>query len=257
MGFIVATRTNALWQSVVCVYNVPYRRVATRTNALWQRYRLRSSASPRMSRNPHECAVAKTTGTLIEGYSTASQPARMRCGKGILGASRIYRARSQPARMRCGKGQCWAVAQTAPSRNPHECAVAKLTACDLLYRFLVATRTNALWQRLPIFRQAITYGVATRTNALWQSLLFCQINYPCRVATRTNALWQRLSVAQNEGCAAVATRTNALWQSAVRTVIPDAAIVATRTNALWQRCLRLCPFCHRRVATRTNALWQS
>ena len=57
------------------------RHVATRTNALWQR----DAPAP-----PPE-------------MSFASQPARMRCGKGCAPAPAVRPMQSQPARMRCGK----------------------------------------------------------------------------------------------------------------------------------------------------------
>ena len=58
---IVATRTNALWQSSFLFLSVKVICVATRTNALWQ-----SVINPRC----------------VHGLS--SQPARMRCGKVLL-----------------------------------------------------------------------------------------------------------------------------------------------------------------------------
>ena len=55
------------------------------------------------SRNPHECAVAKAEHVRGFAFARASQPARMRCGKGTMQKLEFI----------------------VVSRNPHECAVAK------------------------------------------------------------------------------------------------------------------------------------
>ena len=121
----------------------------------------------------------------------------------------------------------------------------------------VATRTNALWQRVPAVGTLRIRPVATRTNALWQRSLHAwtltrtAASQPARMRCGKDRVtaWRGLSYA-------VATRTNALWQSAFRCKLPKGANVATRTNALWQRRLRKRQTRCELVATRTNALWQ-
>ena len=98
--------------------------VATRTNALWQRWLLLTTAA-----------------------KTASQPARMRCGKGECVRFRFECRTSQPARMRCGK----------------EAVIQRVNLGGL-----VATHANALWQRLRRYSSHRQCHVATRANALWQ-----------------------------------------------------------------------------------------
>ena len=97
-----------------------------------------------------------------------SQPARMRCGKGIIYAFLSLHVLSQPARMRCGKDRPCGAHAVPNSRNPHECAVAKMEASGTSVEQQVATRTNALWQRCQSRQHQADGGVATRTNALWQ-----------------------------------------------------------------------------------------
>ena len=59
---------------------------------------------------------------------------------------------------------------------------------------LVATRTNALWQRVLFGAFLVQFGVATRTNALWQSSPCLFIPMRVMVATRTNALRQSRAI---------------------------------------------------------------
>ena len=159
--------------------------------------------------------------------------------------------------MRCGKGCTpMQVCRFRQRRNPHECAVAKSNAHLNSVGSLVATRTNALWQRLPSFlplsflirrnphecavakwtvrRIAVVDGVATRTNALWQNQAGKSGGGTCRVATRANALWQRLMYWYScnrlnrrnpRECAVAKMRTQ---------LEPLNTKVATRANALWQ-----------------------
>ena len=100
--FFVATRTNALWQRDTSLSRVACIKVATRTNALWQRNNIRIFIVA--------CFVATRTNALWQRSSMRrtcsskqSQPARMRCGKGVRADSTKRMAGSQPARMRCGK----------------------------------------------------------------------------------------------------------------------------------------------------------
>ncbi len=119
-----------------------------------------------------------------------SQPARMRCGKGIIYAFLSLHVLSQPARMRCGKDRPCGAHAVPNSRNPHECAVAKMEASGTSVEQQVATRTNALWQRCQSRQHQADGGVATRTNALWQRSTLFANPLSIKVATRTNALWQ-------------------------------------------------------------------
>ena len=144
----VATRTNALWQSALAAGTARAVKVATRTNALWQRFIAEMTELWYNSRNPHECAVAKSrkqpkksvskvatrTNALWQSSNSLqrqaqvkrSQPARMRCGKANQSLIILASFVSQPARMRCGKGRAERSGQKPPlRRNPHECAVAK------------------------------------------------------------------------------------------------------------------------------------
>ena len=77
-------------------------------------------------RNPRECAVAKCV------HNTLYQCVCL----------------SQPARMRCGKGKAKYLANCFLRRNPRECAVAKPQYILLKCFNDVATRANALWQRI-------------------------------------------------------------------------------------------------------------
>ena len=78
---------------------------------------------------------------------------------------------------------------------------------------LVATRTNALWQRIDLHtskarvnrRNPHECAVAKVKSILTESVI--------EVATRTNALWQRSCRQRPFLGGYVATRTNALWQS--------------------------------------------
>ena len=165
---------------------------------------------------------------------------------------------------------------SSPCRNPHECAVAKSNAHLNSVGSLVATRTNALWQRLPSFlplsflirrnphecavakwtvrRIAVVDGVATRTNALWQNQAGKSGGGTCRVATRANALWQRLMYwyscnrlnRRNPRECAVAK--SACGDPRRRRNPRECAVAKMRTQ--------LEPL-NTKVATRANALWQS
>ena len=100
--------------------------------------------------------------------------------------------KSQPARMRCGKGDAFKLKRDEIGRNPHECAVAKLSACDLFYRFLSRNPHECAVAKAYCSTNGIVPTlVATRTNALWQSSCGSGGPKSKKVATRTNALWQR------------------------------------------------------------------
>ena len=124
-------------------------------------------------RNPHECAVAKDDAMRIAAKRRASQPARMRCGKGSFAIPTV----SEPA-VATRTNALW---QRRFDRK-------------LFLELLVATRTNALWQRKDVTFNNIADFVATRTNALWQRSNICAIFALAAVATRTNALWQRTAL---------------------------------------------------------------
>ena len=169
--FFVATRTNALWQRDTSLSRVACIKVATRTNALWQRNNIRIFIVA--------CFVATRTNALWQRSSMRrtcsskqSQPARMRCGKDG-GFGHIGRAagrnphecavakvseQTAPSGWRGRNPHECAVAKSTEiydfevkrSRNPHECAVANFYPCDTCAASAVATRTNALWQRLEL-----------------------------------------------------------------------------------------------------------
>ena len=146
----------------------------------------------------------------------------MRCGKAPWIQSLPKNVTSQPARMRCGKvfdGREMPAQEAC--RNPHECAVAKgRSRAAARNVFRVATRTNALWQRMRSSSSCAADAVATRANALWQSSPCLFIPMRVMVATRTNALWQRCKMLKIRLMLYVATRTNALWQSRA-IVVPE------------------------------------
>ena len=121
----VATRTNALWQ-MTAKSSLPKLkgRVATRTNALWQ-IRQDILCGCRDGVATRTNALWQILQTKAHPNLSASQPARMRCGKCHIWKDISLRFRSQPARMRCGKS-------------------AKKFSRTLAG--FVATRTNALWQ---------------------------------------------------------------------------------------------------------------
>ena len=102
--FFVATRTNALWQRDTSLSRVACIKVATRTNALWQRNNIRIFIVA--------CFVATRTNALWQRSSM-----RRTCSS----------KQSQPARMRCGKDGGFGHIGRAAGRNPHECAVAKVS----------------------------------------------------------------------------------------------------------------------------------
>ena len=106
-------------------------------------------------RNPHECAVAKVKLNILCLAELCRNPHECAVAK-RHGGEAVYAAfRSQPARMRCGKAVLTTTPSTRKSRNPHECAVAKSAASILVFRFTVATRTNALWQSFIFLPPAI------------------------------------------------------------------------------------------------------
>ena len=146
----------------------------------------------------------------------------MRCGKAPWIQSLPKNVTSQPARMRCGKvfdGREMPAQEAC--RNPHECAVAKgRSSAAARNVFRVATRTNALWQRMRSSSSCAADAVATRANALWQRLAQTYIVQTSPVATRANALWQSSPCLFIPMRVMVATRTNALWQSRA-IVVPE------------------------------------
>ena len=166
----VATRTNALWQrchACICLYRYP---VATRTNALWQ-----------------SCLQAAETAL------PASQPARMRCGKECV--SRCCRGESSRNPHECAVAKkCGdSCIDAGQRRNPHECAVAKKGHVPNARVSNVATRTNALWQRLPSFLLLSFLSSQPARMRCGKVNLRGFKRLHEYVATRTNALWQRRS----------------------------------------------------------------
>ena len=82
----------------------------------------------RYSRNPHECAVAKMYVVFVAFGSGSRNPHECAVAKSLYNRF-VY---------------------TIQSRNPHECAVAKDTLLTANLERAVATRTNALWQRINV-----------------------------------------------------------------------------------------------------------
>ena len=121
---------------------------------------------------------------------------------------------------------------------------------------IVATRTNALWQRVTAFtpegvvesqpaRMRCGKAPSQKGAACWS-----------RSQPFANALRQSLHVKPSACVSAVATRTNALWQRCLYYTLLTRICVATRTNALWQRTCRDGVYRRDSVATRANALRQ-
>ena len=100
---------------------------------------------------------------------------------------------------------------------------------------LVATRTNALWQRFTAKDGLNACRVATRTNALWQSCLQTSLQDTHKSQPARMRCGKELGNRQGAVHCAVATRANALWQSGLSCSSCLQAAVATRANALWQR----------------------
>ena len=78
---------------------------------------------------------------------------------------------------------------------------------------MVATRTNALWQRCKIIIKQPVCFVATRTNALWQRVAVLQPLLPFERRNPHECAVAKLAVNISIYDVIVATRTNALWQS--------------------------------------------
>ena len=110
---------------IVTCMDVDKDSVATRTNALWQSV-TKLQALTSLSSQPARMRCGKDNTIPTTHTINKSQPARMRCGKAFDVYNYTAFFRSQPARMRCGKVFYDSPVETAP----------------------VATRTNALWQRL-------------------------------------------------------------------------------------------------------------
>ena len=210
----VATRTNALWQrchACICLYRYP---VATRTNALWQsclqaaETALPASQPARMrcgkecvsrccrgesSRNPHECAVAKAKCIQKndnDGVATRTN-ALWQSACIITRGGDIYSRNPHECAVakKCGDS-CIDAGQR---RNPHECAVAKKGHVPNARVSNVATRTNALWQRLPSFLLLSFLSSQPARMRCGKVNLRGFKRLHEYVATRTNALWQRRS----------------------------------------------------------------
>ena len=99
----------------------------------------------------------------------------MRCGKELRVARALANNRRNPHECAVAKILSAMYTRGQYRRNPHECAVAKKNARLASANFEVATRTNALWQRPPLWFLRVLNLVATRTNALWQRWVAIQI----------------------------------------------------------------------------------
>ena len=159
----------------------------------------------------------------------------MRCGKDSVCKCRSRFCSSQPARMRCGKVSPPARSTQSGSRNPHECAVAKKQSFKRELRFLVATRTNALWQS---------------SWVLWSLHIKARRNpHECAVAKRIILYHTMGSSSRNPHECAVAKSMCSLCVFCFRPSQP----ARMRCGKVEVFCLVRVAF---RVATRTNALWQ-
>ena len=94
----------------------------------------------------------------------------MRCGKDVRVNVGLLVARRNPRECAVAKVKIVAEMQQTEGRNPRECAVAKICiGIKTGIHYNVATRANALWQRLCANASGINIkSVATRANALWQ-----------------------------------------------------------------------------------------
>ena len=172
-----------------------------------------------------------------------SQPARMRCGKGQQTRAYQLQKRRNPRECAVAKSHCDEPFARKPCRNPRECAVAKNSAEFWAYMDEVATRANALWQRLIAPLTVSSPPVATRANALWQSDTKIDRLGVLSVATRANALWQRRGQRPVTACICVATRANALWQSVSccrGALVPASQPARMRCGKGWSRNCQTC-----------------
>ena len=100
--------------------------VATRANALWQSLNASVSSEMRLCRNPRECAVAKFSIIFLPLLLLRRNPRECAVAKFEYPPQIVNRRTSQPARMRCGKEQTGNEGWLCIGRNPRECAVAKI-----------------------------------------------------------------------------------------------------------------------------------
>ena len=145
------------------------------------------------------------------------------------------------------------------SRNPRECAVAKMCALMSVFSLHVATRANALWQRSKLWQKCNKLKVATRANALWQryvsglKLEYIITSQPARMRCGKDcAPMQAASTSKasqparmrcgkgRRGGVHLRRRTSQPARMRCGKVRPQYIVsvrlfVATRANALWQR----------------------
>ena len=174
----------------------------------------RAIARRHESRNPHECAVAKSASQCLP-----MSPLTVATRTNALWQRTRTKISAFTAKVATRTNALWQRSQNG------------LVICS----FVVATRTNALWQRANITLMFKLNIVATRTNALWQSPSLChpsksQTSQPARMrcgkdhsSSFASPFEQSQPARMRCGkgfcariggaCAAVATRTNALWQS--------------------------------------------
>ena len=254
----VATRTNALWQSSLSVCNFEYRQVATRTNALWQSLKTPCFVNYLLVATRTNALWQRRLTCCGQTHRISSQPARMRCGKVCCRTARKRKFLSQPARMRCGK--VWVLVDFLQAflSQPARMRCGKGYSCwEMDCRGSVATRTNALWQRISLFEGvSLLYGrnphecavakgdfarsvsrrdVATRTNALWQSDTY--VLYYSHGKGSQPARMRCGKAVKHHGRVTVYSRNPhecAVAKPKVSKICFD-EFVATRTNALWQR----------------------
>ena len=143
----VATRTNALWQRTPMYTVQSFEYVATRTNALWQSVTKLQALMSLLRRNPRECAVAKVCALwklTPKGVATRTNALWQRLSANASGIN----IKSQPARMRCGKDQAGKSGGGTCKSQPARMRCGKeLGNRQGAVHCAVATRANALWQR--------------------------------------------------------------------------------------------------------------
>ena len=125
----VATRANALWQSSLPFISSYAAAVATRANALWQRGYSIGSVTNWLGRNPRECAVAKFGVMQPPCSSSSRNPHECAVAKNWKREHSRDNAESQPARMRCGKGLSYRVSRNIATSQPARMRCGKVCGC--------------------------------------------------------------------------------------------------------------------------------
>ena len=166
----VATRTNALWQRAPMI-EPPIFASSQPARMRCGKGRKRRPVPLRRKSQPARMRCGKAANEDPAPMNPVSQPARMRCGKDpepvpyvlrdtvatrtnalwqrpLSVSFKIHAYGRNPHECAVAKVLPRYVSAAFAGRNPHECAVAKLVTATITNRRKVATRTNALWQRL-------------------------------------------------------------------------------------------------------------